>query len=95
MMAPRRLDISVSRDQPGATRGVYSERMLSMTREIATELPPKIGDPEAAALAIFATLVGTLQLARAVDSADLSDRILTAGARAARALANTSPAGDA
>ena len=81
--------------QPNATRGAYSERLLSLTREIASELPPKTEDPETAALAIYATLVGTLQLARAVDGTDLSDRILAAGAKAARTLANASQAGDA
>lgn len=81
--------------QPNATRGAYSERLLSLTREIASELPPKTEDPETAALAIYATLVGTLQLARAVDGTELSDRILAAGAKAARTLANASQAGDA
>ena len=80
--------------QPDATRSAYSERLLSMTRDIASELPPETKDPETAALAIYATLVGTLQLARAVDGTDLSDRILAAGAKAARTLANASPAGD-
>jgi TetR/AcrR family transcriptional repressor of nem operon len=40
---------------------------------------------------MFATLIGTLQLARAVDSANLSDRILAAGAAAARAIVQTPP----
>ena len=80
--------------QPEATRSVYAEHMLSMVRGIASQLPPQIEDPETAALAIYATLIGTLQLARAVHGADLSDRILAAGAKAARSLANASPRGD-
>jgi AcrR family transcriptional regulator len=72
--------------QPEATRSAYSERLLSMMRVIASELPSDIEDPETAALAIYATLVGTLQLARSVEGADLSDRILAAGADAARAV---------
>lgn len=81
--------------QPDATRSAYSERLLSMTRAIASELPPETRDPETAALAIYATLVGTLQLARAVDGTELSDRILAAGAKAARTLVNASQDGDA
>jgi TetR/AcrR family transcriptional regulator, transcriptional repressor for nem operon len=38
------------------------------------------------ALGIFAALIGALELARAVTGAALSDRILAAGADAARAL---------
>jgi AcrR family transcriptional regulator len=72
--------------QPLETRSAYSDRFLAMTREIASRLPAQ-KDPEAAALAIYATLVGALQLARAVKGTDLSDRILAAGADAARALA--------
>ncbi|MCV9937132.1 hypothetical protein OIU35_12220 [Boseaceae bacterium BT-24-1] len=43
-------------------------------------------------MSILATSIGTLQLARVVDNAELSDRILTAGANAARALAALSAA---
>lgn len=71
--------------EPAETRNVYSERLLGMAREMAPALP-ETQDPEAAALAIYATLVGTLQIARAVEGTDLSDRILLAGAAAARTL---------
>lgn len=81
--------------QPDATRRAYSERLLAMVREIASRLPSEAGDPETTALAIYATLVGTLQLARAVEGTELSDRILAAGGKAARALANAGQAGDA
>ena len=73
--------------QPHETRGVYADRFLDMAREMASALPSETEDPEAAALAIYATLIGTLQLARAVNGTDLSDRILAAGADAALALA--------
>jgi hypothetical protein len=43
-------------------------------------------DPESVAFAIFATLIGALQLARAVQGTELSDRILSAEADAAKAL---------
>jgi AcrR family transcriptional regulator len=72
--------------QPLDTRSVYSERFLDAVREIASALPPQTRDPEAVTLGIYATLIGTLQLARAVNGTALSDRILAAGADAAREL---------
>ncbi|MER8723021.1 TetR/AcrR family transcriptional regulator [Mesorhizobium sp. M0195] len=71
--------------QPPETRALYAERVQSLVRQIAEALPPT-NDPEGAALGMFATLVGTLQLARAVEGTELSDRILAAGAIAAKAL---------
>ena len=53
---------------------------------MASSLPPQTKDPEGVALALYATLIGTLQLARATQGTALSDRILAAGADAARAL---------
>ncbi|WP_296715194.1 TetR family transcriptional regulator [Rhodoblastus sp.] len=72
--------------QPLDTRSVCSERFLDAVREIASALPPDARDPEAVTLGIYATLIGTLQLARAVNGTALSDRILAAGADAAREL---------
>jgi len=72
--------------QPVETRTLYAERFLDMTREMAAALPPTTPDPEGVALAIQATIIGTLQLARAARGTALSDRILAAGADAARAL---------
>ena len=43
------------------------------------------------ALGVLATLIGALQLARAVEGTELSDRILEAGKEAARTLARPSP----
>ncbi|MER8467819.1 TetR/AcrR family transcriptional regulator, partial [Mesorhizobium sp. M1396] len=45
---------------------------------------PRAKDPEGVALAVFATLIGALQMARAVKGTELSDRILAAGKDAAR-----------
>jgi len=73
--------------QPPETRRACSERFQAMAREIAARLPASEPDPEAAALGIYATMVGALQLARAVDGTELSDCILAAGAQAARTLA--------
>jgi AcrR family transcriptional regulator len=72
--------------QPVETRNLYAERFLDMTRVMAAALPPATRDPEAVALAIQATIIGTLQLARAAKGTALSDRILATGADAARAL---------
>ncbi|BCG79056.1 TetR/AcrR family transcriptional regulator [Mesorhizobium sp. 113-3-3] len=71
--------------QPPETRAVYTERLLTLARQLAAAVP-QVKDPEGTALAVFATLIGTLQLARAVQGTDLSDRILAAGKDAARTL---------
>ena len=68
------------------TRELYAERFFDITREMAAALPAGTPDPEAVTLAIQATIIGTLQLARAVEGTGLSDRILAAGADAARTL---------
>ena len=54
-------------------------------------LPPETRDPEGVVLGVFATLIGALQLARAVEGSALSDRILAAGAEAARVLVQPPP----
>ncbi|RUW23093.1 TetR/AcrR family transcriptional regulator [Mesorhizobium sp. M4B.F.Ca.ET.215.01.1.1] len=71
--------------QPPETRQVYTERFLSLVSQVSAALPPG-KDPEGVALGVFATLIGALQLARAVEGTELSDRILSAGADAARTL---------
>ena len=76
--------------QPPETRSLYASRLLAMVQQMAASLPPETQDPEGVALAIHATLIGTLQLARATQGTALSDRILAAGADAARALAQPS-----
>jgi TetR/AcrR family transcriptional regulator, transcriptional repressor for nem operon len=73
--------------QPLEARQVYQERFLGAVGEIASALPAQVQDREATAIAIYATLIGTLQLARAVKGTPLSDRILADGANAARELA--------
>jgi TetR/AcrR family transcriptional repressor of nem operon len=72
--------------QPLEARSVYAEHLEAVARELASTLPPNVKDKESTAMAVYATLIGTLQLARAVEGTDLSDRILAAGADAARAL---------
>ena len=72
---------------PSDTRQAYTEDLQALARNLSAGLPAQCPDPEAATFAIFATLIGTLQLARAVEGPDLSDRILEAGKQAARRLA--------
>jgi len=73
--------------QPLDIRIVYMERILDAVRAMASALPGETGDREATVIGIYATLIGTLQLARAVGGTPLSERVLAAGADAARQLA--------
>jgi TetR/AcrR family transcriptional repressor of nem operon len=73
--------------QPLEIRAACAERFTEMARDLAAALPPGTPDPQGTALAVYATLLGSLQLARVAAGTDLSDRILAAGADAARALA--------
>ena len=76
--------------QPLQTRELYAERLATQVRQISAALPPQTKDREEVALSLFATLIGALQLARAVQETEFSDRILVVGARAARALIDAS-----
>ena len=67
------------------TREVYTDRFLSLVRQVSAALP-QTKSSEGVALGVFATLIGALQLARAVEGTELSDRILAAGREAARTL---------
>jgi TetR/AcrR family transcriptional regulator, transcriptional repressor for nem operon len=73
--------------QPEETRGMYSEQSRVLVLLLAEALPADLKAREDVACAIFATLVGTLQLARAVDT-EASGRILEAGKAALRVLAD-------
>jgi len=77
--------------EPAETRAFWAERFLATAKQLASELPPQTRDPEARALGIYATLIGALQLARVVEGTPLSDRVMAAGADAARALAGLEP----
>jgi TetR/AcrR family transcriptional repressor of nem operon len=72
--------------QPIEARSLYAERFQTMVRQIAAALPPQGQDREGVALGIYAILIGALQLARGAEGTAFSDRILEAGADAARAL---------
>jgi len=73
--------------QPTETRDLFAAQLAGLLDQFAQTLPPQVRDPQGVALGIYATLLGALQLARAVPSEALSDRILAAGAEAARILA--------
>ncbi|PBB23356.1 MULTISPECIES: TetR/AcrR family transcriptional regulator [unclassified Mesorhizobium] len=75
----------IARQSP-ETRALYTEKLLTLVHQLAKDLPPRTRDREGVALGVFAALIGALQLARAVEGTELSDRILAAGADAARAL---------
>ena len=77
--------------EPTETRSHWAERFLATIKQFASELPPQALDAEAKAISIYATLIGALQLARVVKGTPLSDRIMAAGADAARALAGLEP----
>jgi AcrR family transcriptional regulator len=72
--------------QPIETRGMYAEQSRALVLLLADALPADMEAKEDVACAIFATLIGTLQLARAVDK-DMSERILQAGKAAIGVLA--------
>ena len=73
--------------QPPETRDLYTDHFMGLVQQVAAALP-STGDAEDTALGVFATLIGTLQLARAVGDPELSDRILEAGKHAALRLIN-------
>ncbi|KRC80061.1 TetR/AcrR family transcriptional regulator [Sphingomonas sp. Root241] len=81
--------------QPLDTRLVHMERILDAVSEMARALPDGTGDREAKVIGIYATLIGTLQLARAVHGTPLSERVLAAGADAARELVRGASGGSA
>lgn len=75
--------------QPLATRQTYEEGLRSYVSALAALLPDA-GSPASGrrATAIFALMVGTLQLARAVSNAAEADQILEDGVQAALRLAH-------
>lgn len=82
------LGAELARESP-ETRSVHFACATGLVKQVAAHMPPEAEDPEGMALALFATMIGALQLARVADSAEASDRILAAGRRAARALSRT------
>ena len=72
---------------PTSTKQAYTEGMLSIADEIASRLAPD--DPQSAratTLSLFALLIGTLQLSRALADRQLADEVLERGIENALAL---------
>lgn len=64
----------------GATKQAYTEGARAILDEVATRLAP--GDPKSArgkAIGLFAMMVGTLQLSRAVSDQRFADEVLEQG----------------
>lgn len=72
--------------QPAEIRDVCAKNFAQSVRDIAAALPAELPNPEAVATGLYATLIGTIQLARAAQDTPQSDRILKAGIEAALAL---------
>lgn len=72
--------------EPIDTRDAYTRRQLALVEVMASALPHDTPDPQGLTLGIYATLIGTLELARAVSDVEFSNRILAAGANAAKAM---------
>lgn len=80
----------IARHEP-ETRAAFTGRLQRLLDQIAGLLPPEM-DAEARdslAIGLFGTLLGCLQMARAVNDPALSTQILESGERAALALART------
>jgi AcrR family transcriptional regulator len=71
---------------PAATRDAFTARVGEVI-DLMAALLPGAADRRQAAMALYAMMIGTLQLARAVNDAALSDEILRGGRNAALALA--------
>jgi TetR/AcrR family transcriptional repressor of nem operon len=78
----------IARHEP-PTRTAFFEKLEALTARIAALLPASLPETErtATATAIFATLLGTLQMARVATDPDRSDAILESGITAALRLA--------
>ena len=75
---------------PGATRDAFTAKVRTFIELIATQIPT--GSPAERrrnAVAIYGMMVGTLQLARAVNDKKLSGEILESGVTAALTLAGS------
>lgn len=77
----------ISRQEP-ATRHVYTESVIRLLNAVEQQLSDVPRGPKAREIAIAITglLIGTLQMARAVDDPSLSEDILAAGTHVASTL---------
>lgn len=70
--------------QPLESRALYAEHLRAMIGQVAAALPADTADPQELALGVCSTLMGSLQLARAVADLRMSNDILAAGKAAVR-----------
>ncbi|TCV92906.1 TetR family transcriptional regulator [Luteibacter rhizovicinus] len=78
--------------RPDATRAAFTEGFGDVVEFVGENLPDTLKPKQrrALAMAIFASMVGTISLARAVDDPALSEEILVAGRQAAISLGSSS-----
>jgi AcrR family transcriptional regulator len=75
---------------PKTTRDAFTAKVSTFIELIATQIEAgSLGERRRNAVAIYGMIVGTLQLARAVNDKKLSDEILESGVTAALALAES------
>jgi TetR/AcrR family transcriptional repressor of nem operon len=72
--------------EPAETRMFYADRILETARKLSEVLPSEAQDKEGTSIAIYAMLIGAIQLSRLTEGTALSARILAAGAEAVRML---------
>lgn len=75
---------------PDATKEAYTDGLLAMVDDIAARLAPD--DPRSArprTLGLFAIMIGTLQLSRAIVDRQLAEQVLEQGVQDALALLDT------
>ena len=76
------------------TRQAYTDGVLAIIDDIAAQLAP--ADPQSArtqTLSVFALMIGTLQLSRALSDPELADAVLEQGIQNALTLLDTEPGG--
>ncbi len=77
---------------PTSTRQAYTEGVLSIADEIASRLAPDDRQrARATTLSLFALLIGTLQISRALADRQLADEVLERGIENALALLRREP----
>jgi TetR/AcrR family transcriptional repressor of nem operon len=78
----------VARHEP-ETRAAFAERLAALLAQFESALPADMPpeQKERRAIGLFGTMLGTLQMARAVTDPALSDKMLQSGIEAAMALA--------
>ena len=70
--------------RPSATRQVFTDELMGVIDDIALRLNPvDVAAARTDALMVFGSMVGTLQLARALADRDLSDQLLSRGVETA------------